>query len=634
VVRKLFIIFMMLSGLSSISFADNSYLRTLQQQASALKLAEKPSWQRLLHYQPRFFNQSAQSLITYKKFFFNSEGFKHPDAELSATLTQFFISNGEDNNSAQCRFPARFQWLKEQLKLDHNYLPSRKCNALQDWLTELEVSGISLIFPVAYLNNPASMFGHSFLKLDKQQSSKGSQLLASTVNYAAMTAKERGLNFVLKGLFGGYQGKFTLAPYYLLLKEYADLDNRDLWEYQLNFTPQEIQRLLLHLWELLPANFDYYFINKNCSYQLLSLLEVARPDLNLSSQFKFDAIPADTVRAIINQSGLLKQSNYRPALATVLAAKAGLLNNIQQNYAKALAVGEIAVDSSMIKTLAIIKQAQVLELAVDYLSYLNASKVKYKQAINQELVYQLLAARSLLKVTSVKLNIPVPLARPDEGHAGNMAELAYGYDGRQPFVEIGYRWAYHDLNDPSEGFVKGAEVDFFKSSLRYNLTTQQFTLEAIDLLKLTSLPNFNTFIRPFSWQVLLGVKQMRFADNKRYLTGVVKIGGGISYYPSENSLFSLNILTRVLFNHQFQQYTAVSIGTGLYFHYDPLPAWRITLNTDISYYLQGTTQMRYHYQLKQRISLSKSHALSLDLNYQREFSHSDFGLQLGLQFYF
>ncbi|MCK5728093.1 MAG: DUF4105 domain-containing protein, partial [Methylococcales bacterium] len=286
-------------GLSNVSQANNAYLLELQQQAQHLKLADQSLWKRLLHYQSDLSHFKNQSLITNTSFFFHPQGHQNPKVELFATLAQFFITTGKDKNSAQCRFPARFQWLSSQLNIDKKQLPHRHCHDLNKWLKDLAVENITLVFPVAYLNNPASMFGHSFLKLDRQSKVKGNQLLAWTINYAAKTDHERGLKFVVKGLFGGYQGQFSLAPYYVLLKEYLDLDNRDLWEYQLNFTPQETQRLLLHLWEMLPVGFDYYFINKNCSYQLLGLLEVARPQLNVTAQFLIDAIPADTVRALI-----------------------------------------------------------------------------------------------------------------------------------------------------------------------------------------------------------------------------------------------------------------------------------------------------------------------------------------------
>ena len=632
--KSCFIVLIFLLGLSNVSQASNAYLLELQQQAQHLKLADQSLWKRLLHYQSDLSHFKNQSLITNASFFFHPQGHQNPKAELLATLAQFFITTGKDKHSAQCRFPARFQWLVSQLAIDKKQLPHRHCHDLNQWLKDLAVENITLVFPVAYINNPASMFGHSFLKLDRQSKVKGNQLLAWTINYAAKTDHERGLKFVVKGLFGGYQGQFSLAPYYVLLKEYLDLDNRDLWEYQLNFTPQETQRLLRHLWEILPVGFDYYFINKNCAYQLLSLLEVARPQLNLTTQFIIDAIPADTVQALIQHQGLLKKVHYRPALSTKISAKAALLTAPQQNTAKALALGEIPLNHVDIKHQAPLKKAQILELAFDYLTYLNAKKIKYNQKIDGNLAYQLLAARSQLPLKTPEITIARPQKRPDEGHAGNRAHISTGYDGKSAFMEIAHRWAYHDLYDNADGFVKGAEVEFIKSALRYYPTKNQLKLEQLELINLTSLSNYHSFMKPFSWQVALGLQSIRFENQQRHLVGRLKIGGGISYYPSSNTLLSINILSSIFLSPKFRQFTAIGMGADLRLHYDPIPAWRIAFNANVLHYLQGRHTISYHYQLKQRLRLSKNQALTLDLNRKKEFSTPDFSAQLAWQFYF
>ena len=101
-------------------------------------------------------------------------------------------------------------------------------------------------------------------------------------------------------------------PYYLKVREYTDLENRDIWEYELNLSPEEIDRLLMHAWELGPIHFDYYFFDENCAYHLLGLLEAARPDLELTKGFRWWAIPSDTVREVVKQKGLVKRDPVSP----------------------------------------------------------------------------------------------------------------------------------------------------------------------------------------------------------------------------------------------------------------------------------------------------------------------------------
>ncbi len=137
------------------------------------------------------------------------------------------------------------------------------------------------------------------------------------------TRGSTGRAFAFKGLFGLYHGKFSIAPYYLKVKVYGDIENRDIWEYRLNLTEKEIDRLLRHVWEMRFAWFDYYFFDENCSYHLLSLLEVARPGLHLTDRFSLWVIPSETIRAM-DEAGLVKKVRFRPARDTLLRKRASL----------------------------------------------------------------------------------------------------------------------------------------------------------------------------------------------------------------------------------------------------------------------------------------------------------------------
>ena len=127
--------------------------------------------------------------------------------------------------------------------------------------------------------------------------------MSYAISYAAAGNEAEGMAFALKGLAGLYPGEFSNSPYYLRIRDYNDLENRDIWEYELNLTPPEIERLLAHAWELGPTRFDYYFFDENCSYHLLSLLDAARPSLKLSERFTWWAIPLDTVKAVAETPG-------------------------------------------------------------------------------------------------------------------------------------------------------------------------------------------------------------------------------------------------------------------------------------------------------------------------------------------
>ena len=123
-------------------------------------------------------------------------------------------------------------------------------------------------FSSGVLNNPASMFGHTFLRIDQKGQTEQTRILAYTIDYAARVPPDVGLEYGFKGIFGGYEGYFSTPPYYIKVQAYRDMENRDMWEYQLNLTPTQIDRLLMHAWELGNAYFDYFFFKENCSYHI------------------------------------------------------------------------------------------------------------------------------------------------------------------------------------------------------------------------------------------------------------------------------------------------------------------------------------------------------------------------------
>ena len=74
------------------------------------------------------------------------------------------------------------------------------------------------------------------------------------------------------------------------------MENRDIWEYNLNLTPEELDMFVAHLWEVGQTQTRYYFFTENCSYMLMEVLDAVRPSLKLADDFPVQAIPLDRSR--------------------------------------------------------------------------------------------------------------------------------------------------------------------------------------------------------------------------------------------------------------------------------------------------------------------------------------------------
>ena len=219
--------------------AENAYLIELINKGRQAKLAGEREWHLLLHYR----KDLLRGYISEQDdpgFFMSPDGKSDPQAELDATLKQFFSNElvGRSKQPAQCAFIARYEWLKQRLAFDEIRLPPQPCERFGRWFADFDVESVSLIFASGFMNNPSSTFGHTFLRVDQRGQTDQTRILAYTINYAAELPPNAGPEFAVKGIFGGYRGYFSTIPYYLKVQEYGDMEDRDIWEYKLNLTPE------------------------------------------------------------------------------------------------------------------------------------------------------------------------------------------------------------------------------------------------------------------------------------------------------------------------------------------------------------------------------------------------------------
>jgi len=327
--RLLFAPLLLLSVFSALSHAS---VDQLLQAALDQQLAHHPEWLAMLHYNhdqknERIFGGEPQSFIDDANFFLSDLGSSSPHDELIATINTFF--DGRDSTSRQCRFIARYRWLKSKLNINQSTFDPAKCSEYIEWRQSINANSVTMIFPAAYLNSPSSMFGHTLLRFDPPDEQQDSKWLSWALNFGAeVDADDTSIFYAYKGILGGYPGFFVMMPYFKKIQEYNRLENRDIWEYKLNLTPEEVDRLVDHVWALNEIQFDYFFFDENCSFRLLELLNVARPGTTVTQGFELTAIPVDTIRAV-RRSGFLSDVAFRPAHATVLQATAQQLNERQ-----------------------------------------------------------------------------------------------------------------------------------------------------------------------------------------------------------------------------------------------------------------------------------------------------------------
>ncbi len=592
---------------------DPSYLAELTQRAADQKLAESRYWQVLMHYRPTIFG-GVRSEVDGRSFFAAKDGDRNPRAELAATLARFFDPPFDDPalQHPQCYWPGRYQWLAAELDFDPARLPPRPCPRYRQWRAGLNASGVVVVFPAAYLNNPASMYGHTFLRLDNPDRP---DLLDYAVNYAAETGPGGDPLFALKGIFGAYPGAFSVMPYYAKVQGYGELENRDIWEYRLNLSAAQVDRLMAHLWELRETYFDYYFFRENCSYHLLSLLEAADPNLHLRERFKHWTIPTDTLRLLEAQPGLVADIGYRAARSTVLVHRLNSLDRAEVSLGMALATGTREVvfpdggDTG--------RWANALALADDYLLYQEAAKGLDEAAKQRH--HRILLTMSRLDVAPAN-DLPMPTAKPHQGHATQRLFVGLGKRFGEGHLVARYRAAYHDLLDPEFSYGTDSQLTFFDIEGRYYPAKDRLELSRLTVLDIVSIYPWNPVLKKKSWFVSLGWRSLE--DRACRQCGAMNLDAGVGTAVRTPPGGRLARHTAVILADASVQYAdrlrhdhALGVGPEVKF----LSRWAAGLKTDLSArYLGYWAGERYETRrLSAQLAWQIAPSVALRLNWQR-----------------
>ena len=573
------------------------------------QLAKTEQWRALLHINMQTEGSVLESYVDDPNFFLATDGSINPENELLATIAALKIQD-----DIQCKFPARTLFLLENIEGLVKEVEPFICQEYLDWRTKLNTSKVVLVFASAQLNSPSSMYGHTFLRFDPDNVEQGSTYLSYALNFGAtVTEGDAGFLYAAKGLTGGYPGNFSANPYFEKIKEYNRLENRDLWEYELNLTQEEIDTMLAHVWELQGINFEYFFFDENCSFRLLELLDVARPGLYLAKNFPVTAMPLDTVR-VVQEADLIIKTNYRPSILTELKAQLAMLSDEESELALALSQNIEVLNSAEFLKLGKEQQQAVVDSAYRYLRYQNTFNGRPKETTRRSF---LLLRR--LNVNRTKLVIPIEQPdRPDLGHKTAMLGFSLGQNLDKSFAEIKYRGSYHDLLDPISGYYTGMSLNMVNAMVRV-YEGGDVKLEKAELLDIISLSARNDYFSPWSWKANISVEQ-QWTQDKEILVTQGSGGGGVSYQPVENSYVFLLATGRLEFNRKLDTYAAVAPGLQLGFLY----YWpKTTLLVDAEHYqfLFDQTQ-RSRVSVEQSVGLGQNDSVRFSANFHRVESNT------------
>jgi hypothetical protein len=550
-------------------------------------IAASIRWERLLFYQSRVWGTKT-SLVDSPSFFLHPQGHKDPLAELRATL-EFFRKSVASRNMDYCRFPARYVFLADH----YSELDARKvwdCPVIADYWSALQPSQISLVFSSYYLNNPSSLMGHSFLRFVRRSTDgqKPSPLLDYALNFAAEPTTSNPILYSILGLTGGFPGRFSLMPYYNKVAEYAHAERRDLWEYDLDLSEDEVIRVFLSSMEVAPHAINYFYIDENCSYIMLFLLETGRDELALTAQFSSVVTPTDTIKAVY-RSGMVRNVEFRPGRSFVFGESYRRLNSVQRQLFHRIMSDRKMNDQRLSEYLSdsLIndrERSEVLDSVLHYVEFEEKLVTVRQPKVYADVYAAALKARANNSVTTTVVYRPPPDTEPHFGHDNVRVGLGMRneIETQSTLGLLQFYPSFHDIESAGVGFPAGLGIDLANFDILFD--HQRLWLDRFHLIRIVSNQYEHYLTLTPSWRLRVGMERSKcvtendpHCDAEDYhISGGVGIGWSPPFAHRSFRVVS-GLLPHIGFRREpeLSQF-AVSAGGFLELQADPASWIRIT----------------------------------------------------------
>jgi len=579
------------------------------------KIAQSHSWRSIIQATEKsLFLRQWQSRSDSKNFFITEDRKTKLSTELQKSIELVKVdtqSQTLDDKSFSCRFPVRSQFILKHF-FNNTVLNDSGCAGLQNWRTRVSAKSVTLIFSSYYLGNPSSTFGHTLLRLNSSGENKTipRELLSYGINYGANPWTTSPLPYTIGGLSGWFTGTFAAIPYYYKVREYNDYESRDLWEYELNLTPEETATLVDLLWEQKDNFFDYYFLTENCGFYIAALIQAAVPQHDLVSALRKWVIPSDTL-SVFDQAGLIKSSKLRPSILNQFLERLKKLDTQQEKTlselyeltSKTLPQDKQFPWPESFAQLSSSDQAKVLDATLDYYDYKHGSDLLDKKSKENEIKDQLLVQRSVLPVaekldiSSEKANNPIyqhgsfryQLTQQVQVSSTTAAAVSTNTNlEKYPQASIvGMRFAFHDLEDPLPGQPQNAHVEVgnFKFIHFHEATeSQKLQIQEVKFAQIASLPSWNRWTKQWSSDTAFGAFRMQNSLCSNCLTGQLRYAKGLTHeWIAAVGRFSLSGLLQARYIYADMDLDArtgwnyFSLGPRFIFEYDINSNWQSRL---------------------------------------------------------
>ena len=480
-VNKILLIFLLSTNVYSKTLVDNVLEDNfIKYKNIVIKYNNKDynniKWKSLLHYNGK------KSIIEDENFFITKNN--NLKEEFAATIKSFLIDDNLNENHSICKYPARFNYILKQLKLNRNIFPNPNCKEFKKYIENLSAKKIYISYASEQITSIASMMGHMFIKI------VGNNNRENALSYYAIM--EDNFSFYLKSLFTSSIGYYILTPYKNKLEEYNDIDKRNIWNYELDLSEEEIKDFIYHIWELKSIKVPYNFINHNCGTATIFLLS------NINEKFyklnkKPWQTPLDILKNIYNND-LIKNIELSPS-------DSYKIKMIQDNFT----IEEAINIKKFIKTENVnyIKNQESFVVA-DYLSgdLVLRNKINVNKYNNiQNIIYNNFKGWEYI-------NLKQKVKNPLESQYSSAIKLSYENYKKYNVISLTFYPVYKEIYDNNSQYFNDFELNFLKTKINYNLSTNKININYIDLINIKSLNPSGILLPTLSFKLNLGYREL------------------------------------------------------------------------------------------------------------------------------
>lgn len=301
------------------------------------------------------------------------------------------------------------------------------------------------------------------------------------------------------------------------------MESRDLWDFKLNFTKDELDFFIMHLFEMNQAHFDYYYFRENCSYHILGLINAVKPQWELMEKLKFFVPPIDTLHALNSSKDIVTLTSFRPSKYQSLNTKILNLSESKQELYKETIEAE-EVPQSKYQDISDSDKAVLLEFLSDYIDFKYAKELGQKESATYKKIlakkFKINMLRSQINTTShnsdyseiVKNNSPL------DGHSSKRVKFSLGRNNQLSTntASLEYRFALHDYLDHKLGYIPFSTSELGKINLIYLESFNKFKVSEFQIVNVEALRPRTLFSNSMSWIFNAGIRDENLKAQNNY----------------------------------------------------------------------------------------------------------------------